>query len=82
MSFFFGFRVFIGIGGPLINVFVRGYFVLCLFCWFWVFIGIREGTPDKRISEDLFCPLFFCWFWVIIGIIGGTPDKRISEGLF
>ena len=55
------------------------------------FIGIIGGTPDKRISEAL-----FCFFWIIvfiyfvqfifsgvfISIIGGTPDKRISEGLF
>ena len=48
-----------------------------------VFIGIIGGTPVKRISEGLFCPLcFFFGFWGFIGIIGGTPDKRISEGLF
>ena len=42
----------------------------------WGFIGIIGGTPDKRISEGLFCRLF------LTGIIGGTPDKGISEGLF
>ena len=47
-----------------------------------VFLDIIGGTPDKLISEGLFCPLFFCWFWVFIGIIGGTPDKRFYEGLF
>ena len=26
---------------------------------FLKFIGIIRGTPDKRISEGLFCPLFF-----------------------
>ena len=45
-----------------------------------LFLGIIGGTPDKRISEGLFC--FFFWFWVFIGTIGGIPDKRISEGLF
>ena len=40
------------------------------------------GTPAKRISEGLFCPLVFAGFGFFIGIIGGTPDKRISEGPF
>ena len=53
------------------------FIILCL-----VFLNIIGGTPDKLISEGLFCHLFFCWFWVFIGIIGGTHDKRISEGLF
>ena len=48
---------------------------------FRVFIGIIGGTPDKRISEGLFRPLFFLCL-VFIGVIGGTPDKRISEALF
>ena len=26
---------------------------------FFLFIGIIRGTPDKRISEALFCSLFF-----------------------
>ena len=54
------------------------------------FIGIIGGTPDKRISEALFCLfLYYCLFIffvlfifsdVFISIIGGTPDKRITEG--
>ena len=39
-------------------------------------------TLDKRISEDLFCPLLFCWFWVFNGNMGVTPDKHICESLF
>ena len=66
-------------GGPLINVFLRVYFALCFFLWFWVFIAIIGGTPDKCGIPDKRI-LFF--FGVFIGIIAGTPDKRISEGLF
>ena len=43
--------------------------------FFFLFVGIIGGTPDKCFYEDLFG--FF-----LRGIIGGTPDKRISEGLF
>ena len=46
----------------------------------FVFIGNLGETPDKRISEGLFCPFFL--YWVFIAIIAGTPDKRISESLF
>ena len=68
-------------GGPLINVFLMVYFNdVFRFC-FLVFIGIIGWTPDKRISECLFSPVFFlvfqsiiggepCWFF--IGIIEGT----------
>ena len=85
-------------GGPLINVFLRIYFALCFLFFFVFFFLINvflrvylpfffnrhyRGTPVKRISEGLFCPLcYFFGFWGFIGIIGGTPDKRISEGLF
>ena len=51
------------------------------FCFFG-FIGIIGRTPDKRISQGLFCPLVFLWFWFFIDIIGETPDKRITEGVF
>ena len=72
-------------GGPLINVFLMVYFDdVFRFC-FLVFIGIIGWTPDKRISEGLFSPVFFFYlffFLVFQSIIGGTPDKRISEGLF
>ena len=55
--------------------------MLCIFLFFFGFYRhYRGGTPVKRISERLFCPL--CFFLVFIGIIGGTPDKRISDGLF
>ena len=62
----------------------------CNFFFLGVFIGIRGGTPDKRISEALFCLffyivfIFFVYFFfpgVFISIIWGTPDKRIYEGL-
>ena len=34
---------------------------------FGIFIGIIGGTPDKRISEGLFRPLFF---WLVLGFYG------------
>ena len=58
--------------GPLLNVFMRVYFD-DFFCFLMVFIGIIGGTPDKRISEGLFCPLFF---FVVLGFYrhyGGDP---------
>ena len=50
---------------------VQGGVTELVFYNFRVIIGIIGGTPYKRISEGLFCPLFFCCFLVFIGIIGG-----------
>ena len=43
-----------GGGGGLLNVFLRVNVDGFLFCCLLVFIGIRGGTPAKRISEGLF----------------------------
>ena len=67
LLFFCWFWVFRGIiGGPLINVFTGVFFYGFWFFFFvcLVFIGIIGGTPDKRISEGLFRPLFF---WLVLG---------------
>ena len=53
MSVFFDFLFFFFLGGG------RFVFFVCFFILFGVFIGIIGETPDKRISEGLFCPFFF-----------------------
>ena len=94
MSIFFRCFLFYGvfisiIGGTLLNVFVK---VFLPFFGGGFFICILGGTPDKRISEGLFCFFYIIYLFcsvlkkkkigVFISFIGGTPDKRISEGLF
>ena len=54
----------------------------CNFFFLGVFIGIRGGTPDKRISEALFCLFFiyylylfrlFFFFWCFYKHYRGDP---------
>ena len=46
---------------------MRVYFALSYF-FVWVFLGIKGRTPDKRISECLFSPVFcFVLFFFFFG---------------